>query len=604
MLSLAAFLVLSAAWGVASAVDKSNFVSTNGTGFSVNGSEFRFIGTNVYWLQALDNDEASHTKDHELRLSKAQDIDNVLGNISLANITVVRTWAFNDVPQVPENGTWFQVLNNNGTATLNMNETTGLPKLDRIFDMAAKHNITILPVLTNNYNPIAGDNLTDPDVLGLGRRDVLTGNALPRNYLVRCFLTPMISLSPSRRATISVEWQDADAYVRAFNGTSHDEFYTNPDIIAAFENYTVTLVKRYVNRTNLLAWELANDPRCNSSIAASPSCNTTIITLWHSRIATLINETDPNHLVSAGTAGFFCADCPKSFPPHTVPPPQTSPTPDQRRNAKTMPKPLTNKRILAERKESRKKNRALKMKKSPPAEGVRVRGRWIATPTRRQEEDQGVGSAFDGSTGVDSEDILSIPQIGFSSFQLFPDQNQYAPNDPSLSAFNNTLEAGLNWIIAHGESATMFGKPIVLSGFGLVTQNAAPFFVPFNTTIAPFANSQVGNISLDPGVLPFGVTDAQQDDAYSQWLQQGILSGLAGIIQYQWGQGNLTAGPANASIIAPSISENGVVSSNGVTTQPNSTGISPQDGYSFAGQGESTVQGTLSGAANQFVPDS
>lgn len=67
--------------------------------------------------------------------------------------------------------------------------------------------------------------------------------------------------------------------------------------------------------------------------------------------------------------------------------------------------------------------------------------------TRRQSADaQGVGSAFDGSQGVDSEDIINIPEIGFGTFQLFPDQNSYGVDDPNLPAFNNTLNQGLDWI--------------------------------------------------------------------------------------------------------------------------------------------------------------
>ena len=31
-----------------------------------------------------------------------------------------------------------------------------------------------------------------------------------------------------------------------------------------------------------------------------------------------------------------------------------------------------------------------------------------------------------------------------------------------------------------------FNKPVALTGFGLVTQNNAPNFVPFNSTQAPF----------------------------------------------------------------------------------------------------------------------
>lgn len=71
--------------------------------------------------------------------------------------------------------------------------------------------------------------------------------------------------------------------------------------------------------------------------------------------------------------------------------------------------------------------------------------------TKRQSDDQGVGPAFDGSQGVDSEDILNIPQIGFGTFQLFPDQNSYGIDDPTLPAFNNTVNQGLDWIRRHAD---------------------------------------------------------------------------------------------------------------------------------------------------------
>jgi mannan endo-1,4-beta-mannosidase len=87
--------------------------------------------------------------------------------------------------------------------------------------------------------------------------------------------------------------------------------------------------------------------------------------------------------------------------------------------------------------------------------GVRIRARWVSTPTRRQ--DVGLGPAFDGSQGVDSQDILGIPQIGFSTFQLFPDQNEYEPDDPNLSASNNSIAAGLEWISQQAKSAQLYG---------------------------------------------------------------------------------------------------------------------------------------------------
>ncbi|KAF8212244.1 glycoside hydrolase family 5 protein [Mycena galopus ATCC 62051] len=532
-------------------VDKSQFVSTSGTNFRVNNSNFEFIGTNAYWLPALNSD---------------QDIDAVLGNISLANISVVRTWAFNDVPEIPENGTWFQLVVN-GTTSLNLNETTGVPKLDRILAMAEKHGIYVLLSLTNNWNPIPQDNTTvnSTSSSSLSKRDVLTNSSLPRNSL-------------------SNDYGGMDTYVRAFGADSHDAFYTNETIIAAFENYTSQIVSRYANSTAVLAWEIANDPRCNSSIGATPSCNTNTITEWHSRIAQVIRNIDKNHLISSGSAGFFCADCPKLFPLKKNPPPPGPSAAASRRQNK--PQPLTKKRILEERKEAWKVTRAVALKSKSPTEGVRVRGRWVSTPTRRQD-DVGVGSAFDGSQG--------IPQIGFGSFQLFPDQNQYAPDDPNLPAFNNTLQAGLNWIQRHGEAGQMFGKPVTLTGFGLVTQDNAPSFVPFNTTVAPFANDQIGNLTLNATQTPYGVTDQQQDDAYAQWLQQGIASGLTGMIQYQWGQGNLTA--VNGTAISPTIDENGIV------PVQDENGISPSDGYSSVGVTQEGVQSILSGAVQQFGPD-
>ncbi|KAJ7632612.1 glycoside hydrolase family 5 protein [Roridomyces roridus] len=538
-------------------IDKSQFVSTQDGSFHVNNSEFKFIGTNAYWLSALNSDE---------------DIDHVLGNISQFNITVVRTWAFNDVSTIPENGTWFQLVAN-GTTSVNLNETTGLPKLDRMVAMAEKHGIYLLFSLTNNWNPIASDPIAN-STNAIFRRDVLTNNSLPRN-------------------TLSNDYGGMDAYVRAFGADTHDAFYTNETIIQAFENYTTQIVQRYVNSTSVLAWEIANDPRCNSSVAANASCNTNTITNWHNRIANLVKSKDPNHLVSSGTQGFQCMDCLKLFDkPLAPPPPGPSAAPNARRSKVV---PLTKKALLQERKEAWKLSRALKLRSEPrSAQGVQVRGKWTSTLTRRQD-DVGVGSAFDGSSGVDSDDILSIPNISFGSFQLFPDQNQYAPDDPSLSAFNNTLQAGLQWIQKHGESSQRTGKPVALTGFGLVTQDSAPFFVPFNSTVAPFAADQIGNFTTNSSITPFGVTQEQQNDAYTQWLQQGILSGLAGMIQYQWGQGNLTA--MNGTAISPVITENGI--------QPvqDQNGVSPNDGYSSVGVGQVPTEGTLQAAAQQFGPD-
>jgi mannan endo-1,4-beta-mannosidase len=208
-----------------------------------------------------------------------------------------------------------------------------------------------------------------------------------------------------------------------------------------------------------------------------------------------------------------------------------------------------------------------------------------------------LGSAFDGSSGVDTEDIINIPQIGYGSFQLFPDQNNYGPDDPNLPPFNNTVQTGLSWIQSHAELAQLFNKPVALTGFGLVTQNNAPNFVPFNGTQAPFGPDPppTSTAATRAATQSFGVTDSQRDDAYAQWLQAGLQSELGGLTQYQWSQNNLTTGVGTA--IQPTVTGTG---DSPIVT---GTGESPNDGYGIQGQGEAGAVGVLSEAANAFGAD-
>jgi mannan endo-1,4-beta-mannosidase len=216
----------------------------------------------------------------------------------------------------------------------------------------------------------------------------------------------------------------------------------------------------------------------------------------------------------------------------------------------------------------------------------------MSTETKRQNaDDQCVGSAFDGSQGVDSEDIINIPQIGFGTFQLFPDQNSYGVPDPNLPAFNNTVNLGLSWITRQAGIGQLFGKPVALTGFGLVTTDNAPSFVPFNETQAPFGPDSGSNQTQQP----FGVTNTQQNDAYTQWLNTGLQSGLAGMVQYQWSQGNLTTAVGTA--ISPT------VSGTSVSPDVTGTGVSPNDGYSINGQEFDPIASTIQQAAQAFGAD-
>ncbi|KAJ8589720.1 glycoside hydrolase [Rhizopogon salebrosus TDB-379] len=519
----------------------SSFVSTNGPEFTVNGSAFKYIGTNAYWLPTLNTNE---------------DIWNTLANISALGIKVVRLWAFNDVDTIPENGTWFQLIQN-GTLTVNTGPN-GLQKLDTCIQMAEQHGLYVILSLTNNWFPFNSTSTSTPQ-----------NNSLTRNYL-------------------SNNYGGMDLYVRQFGLDTHDQFYTNESILTSFMNYTTQVVSRYVNSPSIFSYELANDARCNSTLPGSNTCTTQTVTTWHATVASHIRSIDPNHLVSSGVGGYMCTDCPKLYPLTPAPaPPAPSPAPGKKKRSKV--NPVTTEQILRERSERRRRNReAAKRAGTLVEDGVRIRGRWVSTATKRQESSS-AGSMYDGSYGVDSQDISNIPDIGFSSFQLFPDQQSYGPDDPNVAPWQNTLQNGDQWITSQAQSAAAVGKPAALTGFGVVTQSNAPAFVPFNSTSAPFASENPNSSTT------YGVTTQQQSDTYTSWLNTGIAAGLNGIIQYQWGQSNLTAEPGTTVSPTSTTGEQSTPSSAGETPSPqDQTGETPNDGYTS--NGSNNVQQVLGSA--------
>ena len=57
-----------------------------------------------------------------------------------------------------------------------------------------------------------------------------------------------------------------DVYVSQITGTQkHDLFYTDANVLAAYQSYVNTFVTRYKDEPTILAWELANEPRCKGS---------------------------------------------------------------------------------------------------------------------------------------------------------------------------------------------------------------------------------------------------------------------------------------------------------------------------------------------------
>jgi len=205
-----------------------------------------------------------------------------------------------------------------------------------------------------------------------------------------------------------------DLYVRNFrSGGTHDAFYTDKTIIDAFKNYVSHVVRRYAKDPAILGWELGNDLRCQSTLPSSSSCNTATITKWVADMSNYIKSLDSNHLITAGDGGFYCLGCPKLYATKKA----------------TSPNPLL------------------------------------------------PGTSFDGSYGVDTEDILASPSIDFGSFQLFPDQVTYFP-DPQPNFAVKAIADGGKWVKVHSNTARLLTKPEVLTAMTLLTKDQWSHFIP------------------------------------------------------------------------------------------------------------------------------
>jgi len=138
---------------------------------------------------------------------------------------------------------------------------SGLQRLDAIVNMAEEKGLMVQFALTNNWNPAKNETNTTSSTLT--RRQSTDASGATTNITLP-------------RGTLSNDYGGMDAYVRAFGAETHDQFYTNETLITAFENYLTALIPRYANRTSVLAWEIANDARCNSTVPNAPSCNTNV----------------------------------------------------------------------------------------------------------------------------------------------------------------------------------------------------------------------------------------------------------------------------------------------------------------------------------------
>lgn len=252
---LASGLMTVGATATAAPPPSSQFVTAKGAKLMLAGKPYEFAGTNNYYLGYK---------------SQAM-LEAVLDDASEAGFDVVRTWGFQDFQNpdgsgsVHQNfeGVWYQAWDAASDRPVINEGENGLQKLDHVIAEAQERGLRLVIPFTNNWNAFGG----------------------------------------------------MDQYVRWAGLDEHADFYTDETVRGWFKDWISTLLNRtnsvtgvlYKDDPTILAWELANEPRCTSAGAYPDGvCDTATITAWAAEMSTFVKSIDANHLLSAGDEGFFC----------------------------------------------------------------------------------------------------------------------------------------------------------------------------------------------------------------------------------------------------------------------------------------------------------
>uniref|UniRef100_A0A0D9V3T4 mannan endo-1,4-beta-mannosidase n=1 Tax=Leersia perrieri TaxID=77586 RepID=A0A0D9V3T4_9ORYZ len=220
------------------------FVRAQGTRFVLNGSPYYANGFNAYWLMSLAADPAQRGK-----------VTSALSAAAAHGLSVARTWAFSD-------GGAGALQNSPG----NYNENT-FKGLDFVLSEARKYGIKVILGLVDNYDSFGGR----------------------KQY---------------------VNWARAQGQSIG----SDDEFFTNPVVKGFYKNHIKTVLTRrntitgvaYRDDPTIMAWELMNEPRCQSDLSGRT------IQSWIAEMAAHVKSIDRNHMLEVGLEGFYGATTPLS----------------------------------------------------------------------------------------------------------------------------------------------------------------------------------------------------------------------------------------------------------------------------------------------------
>ncbi|WP_081785056.1 cellulase family glycosylhydrolase [Cellulomonas sp. KRMCY2] len=233
------------------------FVTRDGDQFMLDGEPFYAAGSNNYRPMFLDPTV----------------VDQIMAAVADNDHRVLRAWAFNDIGDPadpttsidPQNTTtYFHSWDPAAEAPAFNDGETGLEQLDYMVASAKEHGVRLVLPFVNNWGPYGG----------------------------------------------------MDQYVRWAGAEFHSDFYTDATIRQWYKDWVEHLLNRvntitgvaYKDEPTIMAWELANEPRCvaSGSYEAGPDCTTDTLTAWATEMAAFVKSVDGNHLVGLGDEGFWC----------------------------------------------------------------------------------------------------------------------------------------------------------------------------------------------------------------------------------------------------------------------------------------------------------
>lgn len=105
--------------------------------------------------------------------------------------------------------------------------------------------------------------------------------------------------------------------IKRYEVARHALFFTDPDARRFYKDHVSFLLgrtnsingRKYSEDPTILAWNLINEPRCESWLAANADCPRDLQG-WLRDMARHVRSLDPNHLITIGSEGFYGASTP------------------------------------------------------------------------------------------------------------------------------------------------------------------------------------------------------------------------------------------------------------------------------------------------------